>query len=385
MPAYCIIPENMPIEARIDRQALKLEVYGGKAGPLNYIAKQLPDIPQPRWICTEPGESNGEFARRVIEWREDADRVLIRSSRGLRNDTDSEFYGNEGRFSTSQADFTTEFGDLKVSVPNEGYGLAQTVLERFIKESRGNGAAMAAVYSPNKYHCTLVQHPGNPDQLIATVGTQSPFGSVEHDTYICDRSGDIREFARKLYRFTPYDLFEGLKTVLPWADQITTLPAFDPNWTIQLELGLDPPELYQARLFRERATADFSIIDPVKDIGGGEVLVFGTTPKEGREFEGVIRGGRPIGSIGSSPDKMIYDERLRNILFYSDQIHPGGVLVLHRADGMLTHEDSSVLRQAGMVILSDKSIFGPKIYGLVSEGRPFRIISNGREVSIQPA
>lgn len=330
----------MQVELQTSEELLRIDEFGGKAGPLLYIADQLSHIPQPKQIVASRREDNDRFARRMLDAGILGD-VLLRSSRT------SELFGDEGKFPTIPINLLGQAYGFPLSLlhNNQSYSgqEALTQLATLVDQVRGDGGIIAARHSPSQYHCVLVGHPGNPGQIVATV---TELSDNLRTTYICDTrntTSDIQTFAKNpepVRRFkTNSSIYgeEGLAEVLHWYDAITQLSAFDPNMTYQLEIGLKPAFLYQIRQFRTKDNQTFTL--PTRH-NGPNYLVFGTTPPEGIECCSAIFDLK-------CRNRLIVDE-LRNIEFTDTD---GASLVLNVADGMLMHGDTRAMRQAPLAIL----------------------------------
>lgn len=352
----------------IDREALGINNYGGKAGPLLYTADGSSQIPQPKWISINLGENSRSFLARMIAEEITGD-ILLRSNGS------SEFDGDEGRYPTINTNFLT--GEYTSLMHGRTYYPGEQALDKLVELMDSvrdrSGGLIAAQKSPSRYHCVLVGHPGNPDQLIATVTNMRDNVKT---TYLC-QDNKIRPFSKDpMYSaFTQDALYgvDGLEESVPWYKEITSLPAFGSEWSYQLELGLKPAMLYQIRLFRQLQRADFKLEGNRSRYGN--YLVFGTTPPEGLVFDGLVTNRTLRNRSPLKENSLVWSE-LRSLRTIDGETFS---IILEKGDGVFQHEDTAVIRRAQLAVVFAEN----PGFGYASQESKLRIISDGMNVEIE--
>lgn len=270
--------------------------YGAKAGILIYIAEKLPDIPQAKMVVNEKGESTEEFLAR-------ADNAGISWPRLFRSSAVAELTGYEGVFSTFAIEpfgvghDRVKWNDKNYSIfRNEEYfarGIKETVEK--VKNSpqglknMGEGQELPdqinviiAEKAPSVLVGTYIKHPNKEGAYVITMTTQSTMSvygeaaAPERVSFLYDKnSGFIRTGGGAEY--LEKDLNE-LEEAISWHDQIAALPDMDPNWSYQVEFGINPSFLFQVRPFKSFKKPTFALEPPKYAEIFDPILVFGTTP-----------------------------------------------------------------------------------------------------------
>lgn len=349
--------------------------YGAKAGVLMYVANQLPEIPQAPMLVTRKGESAEEFIKRSgmptfrLPW-------LVRSS------AVAELDGYEGEFPTKSVNSPSSLEavmqivqDSPRTLKKEGIGL----------ELPDQINAIVAEKAPSRYFGTLIKHPNIPDYYLMSL-TQTEknmiFGYLRFSYSY--RAGERLKF---LENFTgmhssqaPLLGSEALE-VISWHDKIASLPEMDPDWSYQIEFGLYPNRLFQARPFRPYEFADFTI--PGESEDRFRPIAIGITPPEGittrirklsfnyayEMFDNMPEEGEPIVAV----DDLRYASLARRLPNHQANLFGA-------AFGFLAHNDIAAMRSAKVTGLYASS---PMIHGGRRQGDWVRIISDGNSIEVR--
>lgn len=363
--------------------------YGAKAGVLLYVAQHLPEIPQAKMVVNEPGESTEDFANRVRVFKHlEYPTVLIRSS------AVEELDGFEGVFPTKAV--------------HGGWDLEETIslVKNSPRELKTSGklphdfpdeiSVIAAEKSPSRFAGTMVKHP-NQDRIFMLTITDSGTININYPEQGARRrcsaiynadSQQVSHFGRGTLPVPIEELLDEIGIVAGWHDRINHLPEMDPNWTYQMEFGVDPLCLYQFRLFKPIKIADFTL-PPIKNTTGLTDIVIGATDRTGinllpkRWHKPFVYADYYIAEeeFRASPLPILVCTDLRDCAWLAEIATIKGYF-LDQAAGFLAHSDISAIRASEIAVLS--SSFVPWEYAVV-ENQPVNIVSDGKTLQITPA
>lgn len=345
--------------------------YGAKAGILMYVATHLPDISQMSMVVSEIDES----ARGLLDR---ADAAGIPWPRVFRSSAIVELDGFEGVYPTSFVDtFKGQSPSDRYVVVDSHYEIyssdeAQQRIENIIEEiasfkplnshdskiqSRIN--VIIAEKAQCDYTGTYIAHPNQPDSYVTTIiETRYP---VLKPTLTYDIRTGFKAFGTGRTDVINYELvMADLKTVFEWHSRIAYLPEMDPNWSYQVEFGLNPAKLFQIRPFKAKQMADFRL-DSAQESRSSLPIVIGITPKEGIDLK-------------------ILTINLRSAYRLDDIDHLSGI-ILQKGVGMLAHDDISVLRRSDLALIYPD--YTP--FGFSNETNNFHIRCDGYNVEITPS
>lgn len=376
-----------------------VDQYGAKAGILLYVAHELPHIPQAPMIVSEPGESTGDLLRR-------ADETGLAWPRLFRSSAIAELDGYEGAFPTEVIG-PYEEGHERIKwnhnnhsiYRNEEYfqqGLRDTVdrikhSPQHIK-SRGKEKdqglpdeinVIVAEQSPSRYGGTYIRLPGQEGiHLISASDLDSWEKARDREDYLYQPSTGVT-ILRDADHFsleTTETVQSDLETVLSWHDQIAHLPEMDPNWSYQIEFGLNPPCLYQVRPFKPNTTESFTFNTFEFEGTENTHVVIGTTPPEGIVVKPIIY---PSDTYRAFTDQDVAGDL--PILFRGDvkdadraQDLPNvDVVMLSHWRGLLEHGGIGAIRDATVSTFSYGNLFPGH------DGEPIRVISDGQTLKFE--
>lgn len=126
----------------------------------------------------------------------------------------------------------------------------------------------------------------------------------------------------------------------------------DPNWSYQIEFGLEPLCLYQVRPFRPIEKAGFMVERP--EVFRGVVpIVIGTTSAESELLRVVtypLRGHKDLEGINPNGEQLLFHAGLPNAHF-AESLDSLRVLVLSNRHGLLSHGGIKQMRKAPVAVL----------------------------------
>lgn len=384
--------------------------YGAKAGVLIYVAKELPYIPQAAMIVKTPEESIDDCLKR-------ADVVPILWPRLFRSSAVEELYGYEGDFPTVEME---AFEEVHERIKNPNYigpykskedfefHLRKTIeyielfpstyKKRLLKETGRNVnlpdkiCVIIAEKSPSDFRGTIIKHPNQDDFYIMTITdttTQNFDGyyiDVFRSTYSYRKNkgieplkgftqGSIEYVCRNSFK-EMQTLQKELETVVSWYGEIAALPMMDSNWTYQLEFGLDPLCLYQARPFKEKAKADFEVKPTERFLRS---IAIGITPPEGIDVR-VERNleHRHWNYESINPDNMpsVLVSKLSNAGSEVDLLRNVKASLLYESLGPLAHGDIKAMRKSIVA-----GLYFPELPLELENGDWINIVSDGKNIN----
>lgn len=370
--------------------------FGAKAGLLMYVARELPNIPQAKMVVS----TTGEPAQRLLTRANEAG---IGWPRLFRSSAVAELVGYEGDFLTEEVKGYEEghapiaWNELNSSM----YGSPaffqvgiENIVERVKKSARrfkikdpslpDEINVIVAEKSPSTFTGTYIRLPnGEKTSLISITDMLSPEDSRSREDYTYSPTTGLQpvtELSGEFSNRQGSEMEQDLEIVAQWHDQISQLPEMDPDWSYQIEFGIDPPCLYQIRPFKPIQKADFKIENPYLD-RGSRPFVMGITPQEGlllyvvnntngnpRDLSALDTNGNGILFVGNLK-KAEESELLPNI----------EVILLSWPKGLLTHGGIKQMRKAQVAVLNPWRNFH------LEDGSLVRLFSNGTDIQIAAA
>ncbi|MBT5023047.1 hypothetical protein HOK51_11560 [Candidatus Woesearchaeota archaeon] len=354
--------------------------YGAKAGLLIYAAQHLPNIPQARMVVKTLEENVESFLAR-------ADAANISWPRIFRSSAICELDGYEGTFPTKVIlDFETEHA----KVTNPGYCgryASKKIFDRELKlsieyienspsiifeEDFLNGPkpknlgskinVICAEKIPSYFTGTYIAHPNQDNVYLFSTSISRSMKSDNpiNSNFISTNGKDVKIYENEWYNFSAplfkkiskkYNLFEQLKTVMSWHDQINSLPELDSNWAYQIEFGLSPLCLFQVRPFKKKEKANFKLKKKSKLDQG--LIVIGVTPPEGIDYRVVANVGFNLKygiELDLTEDPTVYCEKMRSAWHFNELKNHKANIFEHSL-GFLAHDDIRAMRAAKLNIL----------------------------------
>lgn len=324
--------------------------YGAKAGLLQYIAEQLPEIPQMPMLVKRPTDPLEKFVQEVRA-RKWGSRLLIRSS------AEVELYGFEGAFSTIPTS-TREL--LLTETIKQVMNSSQRVIARlppwnacYREHIPQCIAVIATPISSSKYTGTFIKHPNQDDFYIVSLtatdskGTRDP----KRGQFII-KKGNVREASILQEVKTPRNIkAKDLAALVSIHERIARLPSMDPTWTWQIEFGLNPFFLYQVRPFKPVEIASFALDPWVKfKAYECETIPIGVTSPAGircKVIKDLQKKFYENTLINPENDPVAHMSKLRE-MHWQNRIPNVCAALSERLEGCLAHTDIAAIKRADL-------------------------------------
>jgi len=137
-------------------------------------------------------------------------------------------------------------------------------------------AVIIQKHSGSKYRGSITRHPNNEDEIILQISEGRGIGRFSHDVYYSEEIerlfGDID--SRNLLK----NKSEEIEEIVNQYKEIEK--CLDKNYSYQVEFGLEPTAIYQARPFKKKEVADFEL-PKIKGKVHEKTSAIGITPESG--------------------------------------------------------------------------------------------------------
>ncbi|MBI5332284.1 MAG: hypothetical protein HZB65_01810 [Candidatus Aenigmarchaeota archaeon] len=273
-----------------------IKEQGGKFGALTYLKEALPHLP------IKPYE--------VRDYRNLKKVCGLKMPLIVRSSHPAEFWGMAGLLDSVKDVDYDRIGEAVRQIERSFRNQELKLYAQQRSIELGNSFYVGIQEQSNSvYNGSMMRHPNNPDVVFVGICNGDDFR--KRNIAFCVNSGEIEESVGDTSIFNERELHE-LFDIYKQIEKSDLMPGF----SLQVEFGLEPLSIYQARPFKKKETTDFDIPESeyITD------MAFGITSPEGILLplvKGVLTSS--LLSYGNSLREDISDLQLRNAQLIDSQ------------------------------------------------------------------
>ncbi len=287
-----------------------IQEQGGKFGVLTYLIGRIPDLPIKQYEVRKYNKLNGVSG--------------LKFNRIVRSSHPAEFWGLAGLLETVK---DVDYKGIKEAVRKIEKSFRRKDLQIYAEQNNIDLGDCFYVgiqeQSDSKYNGSIMRHPNNPDVIFVHFSE----GEENSRRNWLLKYGHDQDIDSQLHYFDPIEtkVKKEIAELKEFYEQIEKSGLL-PEYSLQVEFGLDPLSIYQARPFKRFETADFEV--PLFDVAPNyrTDMVFGITSQEGIALP-VLRGY----SVFYLAWRVSFDDKNR---FISDPDLFAAAMNFHTLDGI---------------------------------------------------